>query len=499
MNRLTRAGIAVVLLVGVLWSGGVAEAGYFIRPVTVCVDASSGVVRLVASSSKCVGGTQSWSASQPAPLLCWNASSLDPQAGTRKVSVAPSSGCTAPLQLVPVDKVSLLCAGGEFGVLRWPVTGSCRSGATPIRVRSAATPTTVATTIPTTIPTTVVVVPSVSLSATTIQGNTWPKAVTVTANVAGTIYFAEGDFVVRTVVDITSAPSHRWAQGTVTSANTPTSIAIDVDALTNGYYRVFVANSQGVLSAPATNIVTISVPRTPTAAEIAAGTTTTSTTSTTVALTCAQGGVCAVGDTGPGGGIVFYYSATAFTSTGSTCNTNCHYLEAAPSDSSTKVWATTDLMCYNTDNSNNGNCQTTSVYSGLSEVRVSSRTASYDIGKGMPNTEGFAGRLAGYPSNSTNFAAGVAWAYTNNSKTDWFLPSKNELNELCKYARTQTTGNTATLCDTSGAIRSGFSTDFYWSSSEFGANIAWFQDFASGLQDDDNKSYTNYVRPVRAF
>ena len=492
MNRLCRVGIAVVVLASALWAGGVAEAGYFINPVTVCVDASSGVVRLVASSSECVGGAQSWSASQPAPLLCWNASSLDPQVGTRKVSVAPSSGCTAPLQLVPVDKVSLLCAGGEFGVLRWPVTGSCRSGATPIRVRSAATPTTVAITIPTTTPTTsptTVVVPSVSLSATTIQGNTWPKAVTVTANVVGTIYFAEGDFSVKTVVDITSAPSHRWAQGTVTSANTPTSIAIDVDAVTNGYYRVFVANSQGVLSAPATNIVTISVTRASTA-----------TTSTTAApLTCATGGVCAVGDTGPGGGPVFYYSATAFTSTGSTCNTNCHYLEAAPSDLSTKVWATTDEMCYNTDDSNNGNCQTTSVYSGLSEVRVSSRTASYDIGKGMPNTEGFAGRLAGYPSNSTNFAAGVAWAYTNNSKTDWFLPSKNELNELCKYARTQTTGNTATLCDTSGAIRSGFSTDFYWSSSEYAVNLAWFQDFASGLQDDDNKSYTNFVRPVRAF
>lgn len=278
MIRWSRVGVAAVLLAVVLWSGGVAEAGYFISPVTVCVDASSGVVRLVASSSQCVGGTQSWSASQPAPLLCWNASSLDPQVGTRKVSVAPSSGCTAPLQLVPVDKVSLLCADGKIGLLRWPVTGSCRSGATPIRVRSAAKPATVATTIPTTIPTTVVVVPSVSLSATSIQGGTFPKAVTVTSNVAGTIYFAEGDFVVKTVSDITSAPSHRWAQGTVTSANTPTSIPIDVDALTNGYYRVFVANSQGVLSAPATNILTISISRASTA-------TTTSTSTTVVART----------------------------------------------------------------------------------------------------------------------------------------------------------------------------------------------------------------------
>jgi hypothetical protein len=91
----------------------------------------------------------------------------------------------------------------------------------------------------------------------------------VTANVVGTIYFAEGDFIVKTVSDITSVPSYRWASGTVTSANAPTSIPIDVDALTNGYYRVFVADSKGVLSAPAINIVTISVTRASTATTVA--------------------------------------------------------------------------------------------------------------------------------------------------------------------------------------------------------------------------------------
>ena len=207
-----------------------------------------------------------------------------------------------------------------------------------------------------------------------------------------------------------------------------------------------------------------------------------------------------MGDTGPGGGIVFYYSATAFTSTGSTCNTNCHYLEAAPSDLSTKVWATTDEMCYNTNDSNNGNCQTTSVYSGLSEVRVSSRTASYDIGKGMPNTEGFAGRLAGYPENSTNFAAGVAWAYTNNSKTDWFLPSKHELNQLCRYGWRLSVDNTAITCTgMTGTIRTGFSTDRYWSSSEGDDDRAWGQSFNFGNQGGNAKNYSYYVRPVRAF
>ena len=372
------------------------------------------------------------------------------------------------------------------------MTESCSWRYRDRSVRSALTSTSIATTTPTTTPTTAVVVPTVSLSATSIQGNTFPKAVTVTANVAGTIYFAEGAFAVKTVSDITSALSNRWAKGTVTTANTPTSIAIDVDAVANGYYRVFIANSQGVLSAQATNIVTISVTRASTA-----------TTTTTVALTCAQGGSCTVGvDTGPGGGIVFYYSATAFTSTGSTCNTNCHYLEAAPSDLSTKVWATTDEMCYNPANgSNNNNCQSFSIYSGNTSAKSASRTAATAIGTGMANTDGFAGRLAGYPSNSTNFAAGVAWAYTNNSKTDWFLPSKDELNELCKYAKTQTTGVTGTVCSVSSTIRSGFSTDYYWSSSENADNTAWIQQFYSGYQNpnDGLKGDTAYVRPVRAF
>ena len=501
MNRLSRVGIAVVLLGSSLWAGGVAEAGNLLPTLTVCVDPSSGVVSRVASSSKCFGSAQTWSASQSAPLLCWNASSLKPSDRTRVVSVAPSSGCAEPLRSVPVGRAQLLCRDAMTRVLHWPMTESCARGNFETWIRSAATPITVATTTTTT-STSTAVVPSVSLSATWIQSNTFPKAVTVTANVAGTVYFAEGDFVVRTVSDITSAPSHRWAKGTVTSANTPTAIAIDVDAVTNGYYRVFVANSQGVLSAPATNIVTISIPRTPTAAEIAAGTTTTTVaaTTTTVALTCATGGSCTVGvDTGPGGGIVFYYSATAFTSTGSTCNTNCHYLEAAPSDLSTKVWATTDEMCYNTDGSNNGNCQTTSVYSGISAVRDSSRTASSAIGMGMANTEGFAGRLAGYPSNSTNFAAGVAWAYTNNSKTDWFLPSKLELNQLCRYAWNMTVDNTATTCTgMTGSIRAGFST-YYWSSSEGDFSTAWLKGFTDGYEYNTFKSSSGAVRPVRAF
>ena len=47
------------------------------------------------------------------------------------------------------------------------------------------------------------------------------------------------------------------------------------------------------------------------------------------APSCAEGGVCALGDIGPGGGIVFYAPVTPFTSD-APCGSNCKYLEMAP-------------------------------------------------------------------------------------------------------------------------------------------------------------------------
>jgi hypothetical protein len=101
----------------------------------------------------------------------------------------------------------------------------------------------------------------------------------------------------------------------------------------------------------------------------------------------------------------------------------------------------------------------------------------------MANTENFAGRLAGYPQNSTSFAAGIAWAYTNNSKTDWHLPSKDELNQL--YINRAEVG--------------GFSYDYYWSSSEYNAGAARTQNFLYGYQDWSGKTSAKKVRLVRAF
>ena len=227
-------------------------------------------------------------------------------------------------------------------------------------------------------------------------------------------------------------------------------------------------------------------------------------TTTTVALTCATGGTCAVGDTGPGGGVVFYVAGSNFTSTGSDCNTACKYLEAAPADQSASIeWATTAAFCYADGfDSGTSNCRENSIYSNTAD-QAASRTAATAIGKGMANTNQIYARLTTAGSaETTTYAAGIAWAYSNDGKTDWHLPSKEELNELCKYARnTGQAAGAATVCSGgSAATGRGFANAMYWSSSEIGADAAWGQSFNVGSQLSTNKITTIIrVRPARAF
>ena len=201
-------------------------------------------------------------------------------------------------------------------------------------------------------------------------------------------------------------------------------------------------------------------------------------------ISCANGGACALGEIGPGGGKVFYVASGTFTSTGSSCGTTCRYLEAAPSDQSTMAWATDVAKCYGAGSSSGTlNCQLNSIYSGA--IQSSSRTAAEAIGMGMTNTNSIYERLTTNGLVVTgNYAAGLAYAYSNNLKDDWHLPSKLELNQM--YVNKVAIG--------------GFSTGYYWSSSEGAVISAWLQGFNDGSQYSSTKTYNpSYVRPVRAF
>ena len=197
-----------------------------------------------------------------------------------------------------------------------------------------------------------------------------------------------------------------------------------------------------------------------------------------------------VGSTGPGGGKIFYVAATPFVC-GPTRAVTCTYLEAAPSgwdnggtpaNDPTRTWAT------------NVNSNQTTAVTGADQTA---------IGYGYQNSLAIVAQAGNVAATS---AAVAARNYTGGSKTDWYLPSRDELNQMCKWARGQAWGSDATICSGGGAINSGAAAGFvgvgspYWSSSENDANYAWWQAFNDGFQSNGAGKYdTFYVRPVRAF
>jgi hypothetical protein len=97
-------------------------------------------------------------------------------------------------------------------------------------------------------------------------------------------------------------------------------------------------------------------------------------------------------------------------------------------------------------------------------------------------------------------AAVLASAYKGGGKSDWYLPSRYQLNELCKYARNLKTSNKAYFpCSEDGYLRQGFEARFYWSSDESCCSRAYNQDFDTGRQFEFEQWLEHNVRPIRAF
>jgi len=181
-------------------------------------------------------------------------------------------------------------------------------------------------------------------------------------------------------------------------------------------------------------------------------------------VACDDGGGCdasclAIGTTGDGGGIIIYHNHAGFTVTGADSFT-AYYLEAAPTNQVTNIkWSNTNV-----------------------DVTGATGTA---IGTGKGNTAAIIAAHSG--DTASNNAAKAAVAYTGGGKNDWFLPSKDELNEMYK-ARTHL----------------GVSSGWFWSSSQFVSSTAWVQDLFNGIQpadskDIDGKGYATSVRAIRAF
>lgn len=160
---------------------------------------------------------------------------------------------------------------------------------------------------------------------------------------------------------------------------------------------------------------------------------------------------CAVGQRGPGGGIVFY-DAGELKWWG-------RYLEAVvlPTQSNT-TW------------SSRAQSQT-SLYVGDAATVQRQRVDAKAIGMGRINTE-----LIVQQSGPGVYAAARAANLKRNGLDDWFLPSKDELNALYDYK--------ALFYDKPGL--GIFNEGTFWSSTEAWKNIAWYQIFNDGTQFSDS-------------
>jgi hypothetical protein len=166
-----------------------------------------------------------------------------------------------------------------------------------------------------------------------------------------------------------------------------------------------------------------------------------------------------IGDTGPAGGFIFYINPNSEAD-------GWQYLEAAPSDIP-----------------GDANDYQIKWFSGDEDNRKTEGTATA-IGSGMSNTE-----IIVNIQGEGSYAAKLCGDLTLNGFSDWFLPSKDELDLMYKNFQVNGIGS--------------FGPDgsyTYWSSSGDGKISAWTQLFIDGKQ----KAYFGMnngirARAVRAF
>jgi outer membrane protein OmpA-like peptidoglycan-associated protein len=198
--------------------------------------------------------------------------------------------------------------------------------------------------------------------------------------------------------------------------------------------------------------------------------------------TCAQGGTCAVGDVGPGGGVVFY------------ARTSGDF-----SDSYTFTWQFMDIPQTNVVTVSLGSTDVSGLQFDYLESAPSSGIVtrpqasadgatgtSFALGAGQANTNLFKQQ---FPSDtSLNNASLYADNYSNNGLGDWFLPSVDELALLSIRHLNNELGANDPFSQTN---------IFFWSSSA----MENFLKDDSGLTKNYgmNSPATNSVIPIRAF
>lgn len=180
-------------------------------------------------------------------------------------------------------------------------------------------------------------------------------------------------------------------------------------------------------------------------------------------VTCAQGGLCKIGDVGPGGGNIFYISDTVIDSATGVSSGGI-YLEAAP-----RNW--------------NGDA-TNEAGSSFASVLTSVSGTSSAIGTGAENSRLL---IAALGTNAT--AATLAVNKTSGGVSDWFVPSYDELTKMITVLAPLGLGSFTNYANLWSSTQN--------SSDSQRANNAWSSNppVLNTLLKTDNF----YLRPIRAF
>jgi len=195
-----------------------------------------------------------------------------------------------------------------------------------------------------------------------------------------------------------------------------------------------------------------------------------------------------VGDVGPGGGIVYYYSEAGF-ACGPNLLSTCNYLEYAPN----KNWN-------GEVNDSDPNYQW--AVSDYQLIEIGSGAQNTSIGSGYANSVAITTQ-----GNDITTAAGASRGYRGGGKSDWYLPSRDELNQLCVFVHglgVDANGfciGDGTNNESANAAAKGFQiVDYYWNSTEGSSNGVQGQWFYNGsFYNPAQKQYGFKVRPIRAF
>ena len=183
-----------------------------------------------------------------------------------------------------------------------------------------------------------------------------------------------------------------------------------------------------------------------------------------------------IGDTGPGGGKIFYVDSVGFncgsdfSATGSPTFSKCHYLEVAPND-----WyrSLPPQGCYN-------NSEDPRMPWAIDEYLNISIPGAREvaIGGGFKNSTQIVYTI---DRNYECFAAGLARTYQNTTNLQWYLPSIEELQALQQ-----------------NQIAVGLTSFSFWSSTENDASTA--KDLGNfNAPGNGSKATTTKIRPIRAF